>query len=68
MGEEVKFDCCKLLEGQLPEDLKWETNIAATVKKAAEAPLFKKHNLSPFLKAFYHCCIEMILTKWKKSV
>ena len=67
-GEEVeKVSCFKFLGIMISEDLKWEINTTAMVKKAQQRLYFlqilKKSNLSAeLLKIFYQCSIESVIT------
>ncbi|XP_073669588.1 uncharacterized protein [Paramisgurnus dabryanus] len=67
-GEEVeKVSCFKFLGILISEDLKWEMNTIAIVKKAQQRLYFlrtlKRNNLSAeLLKVFYQCAIESVIT------
>ncbi|KAI5610553.1 gastrula zinc finger protein XlCGF28.1-like [Silurus asotus] len=67
-GTEVeRVSSFKFLEVHISEDLSWQQNTSALVKKAQPCLYFlrslKKSHLSPgILTCFYHCIIESILT------
>ncbi|KAI5619386.1 gastrula zinc finger protein XlCGF28.1-like [Silurus asotus] len=67
-GTEVeRVSSFKFLGVHISEDLTWQQNMSALVKKAQQRLYFlrslKKSHLSPgILTSFYHCIIESILT------